>query len=417
MLNIYEDFKFRGLIKDFSNEEKIREMLKTPQVIYCGFDPSASSMHMGNFVMVMTLMRLQRAGHKIIAVVGGGTGMIGDPSGRSSERNLLDEKTLRANTDAIHAQLGKYLNLDDPKKGEIINNYDWLGPMSLLTFLRDYGKMFTVNYMLAKDTVARRLEDGISFTEFSYMLLQSYDFLHLHQTKGVTMQIGGGDQWGNLTAGLELIRKVEGNDANCEAMTSMLLTDSEGKKFGKSVDGALFLDKKRLSPYKLYQYFLNVGDESAVKYLKVFTFFNEEHISTIEKEHALNPGLRHAQKTLASEIIRIVHGQKDLDRALAMSDALFSGDVKSLAQDEIEELFANMIVKVPSGTKLEDILIEVKAAKSKREAREFISGNSVTINGEKVNDPNLVYDFEKAMYHQYLIIRRGKKNYFVAALV
>lgn len=417
MLNIYEDFKFRGLIKDFSNEEKIREMLKTPQVIYCGFDPSASSMHMGNFVMVMTLMRLQRAGHKIIAVVGGGTGMIGDPSGRSSERNLLDENTLRANTDAIHAQLGKYLDLDDPKKGEIINNYDWLGPMSLLTFLRDYGKMFTVNYMLAKDTVARRLEDGISFTEFSYMLLQSYDFLHLHQTKGVTMQIGGGDQWGNLTAGLELIRKVEGNEANCEAMTSMLLTDSEGKKFGKSVDGALFLDKKRLSPYKLYQYFLNVGDESAIKYLKVFTFFAEEEISAIEKEHAINPGLRYAQKTLASEIIRIVHGQKDLDRALAMSEALFSGDVKSLAQDEIEELFANIIVKVQSGTKLEDILIEVKAAKSKREAREFILGNSVTINGDKVSDPNLVFDFEKAMYHQYLIIRRGKKNYFVAALV
>ena len=417
MLNIYEDFKFRGLIKDFSNEEKIREMLKTPQVIYCGFDPSASSMHMGNFVMVMTLMRLQRAGHKIIAVVGGGTGMIGDPSGRSSERNLLDENTLRANTDAIHAQLGKYLDLDDPKKGEIINNYDWLGPMSLLTFLRDYGKMFTVNYMLAKDTVARRLEDGISFTEFSYMLLQSYDFLHLHQTKGVTMQIGGGDQWGNLTAGLELIRKVEGNEANCEAMTSMLLTDIEGKKFGKSVDGALFLDKKRLSPYKLYQYFLNVGDESAIKYLKVFTFFAEEEINAIEKEHAINPGLRYAQKTLASEIIRIVHGQKDLDRALAMSEALFSGDVKSLAQDEIEELFANMIVKVQSGTKLEDILIEVKAAKSKREAREFILGNSVTINGDKVSDPNLVFDFEKAMYHQYLIIRRGKKNYFVAALV
>lgn len=417
MLNIYEDFKFRGLIKDFSNEEKIREMLKTPQVIYCGFDPSASSMHMGNFVMVMTLMRLQRAGHKIIAVVGGGTGMIGDPSGRSSERNLLDENTLRANTDAIHAQLGKYLDLDDPKKGEIINNYDWLGPISLLTFLRDYGKMFTVNYMLAKDTVARRLEDGISFTEFSYMLLQSYDFLHLHQTKGVTMQIGGGDQWGNLTAGLELIRKVEGNEANCEAMTSMLLTDSEGKKFGKSVDGALFLDKKRLSPYKLYQYFLNVGDESAIKYLKVFTFFAEEEINAIEKEHAINPGLRYAQKTLASEIIRIVHGQKDLDRALAMSEALFSGDVKSLAQDEIEELFANMIVKVQSGTKLEDILIEVKAAKSKREAREFILGNSVTINGDKVSDPNLVFDFEKAMYHQYLIIRRGKKNYFVAALV
>lgn len=416
MFNVYEDFKFRGLIKDFSNEAKIKEMLATPQVIYCGFDPSASSMHMGNFVMVMTLMRLQKAGHKIIAVVGGGTGMIGDPSGRSSERSLLDEKTLKANTEAIHHQLGKYLELDDPKRGELINNYDWLGKMSLLTFLRDYGKMFTVNYMLAKDTVARRLEDGISFTEFSYMLLQSYDFLHLHQHHGVTMQIGGGDQWGNLTAGLELIRKIEGPEANVEAMTSMLLTDSEGKKFGKSVEGALFLDKKRFSPYKLYQYFLNVSDDSAIKYLKVFTFLNEQEIQAIEQSHLVNPGLRYAQKTLASEIVKIVHGEKDLLRALAMSEALFSGDVTSLSEEEIHELFATMVVAVNHDQKLEEVLIAVKAAKSKREAREFILGNSVTLNGVKVTDPELILSKDQALYGHYYIIRRGKKNYFVAKL-
>lgn len=417
MFNVYEDFKYRGLIKDFSNEEKMKAMLAKPQVIYCGFDPSANSMHMGNFVMVMTLMRLQRAGHKIIALVGGGTGMIGDPSGRSSERNLLDEKTLRANTDAIHTQLGKYIDLDDPTKGEILNNFDWLGKISLLEFLRDYGKQFTVNYMLAKDTVARRLDEGISYTEFSYMLLQSYDFLYLHENHGVTIQIGGGDQWGNLTAGLELIRKVKGGDAEAEAMTANLLTDSEGKKFGKSVDGALFIDKKRLSPYKLYQYFLNVGDADAIKYLKVFTFLTKEEIDAIEQEHMVNPGLRLAQKRLASEIIRIVHGEEDLVRTVAMTEALFSGDVTALSEEEILELFGQMLVEVENGEKLEDVLIKINAAKSKREAREFIAGNSISINGEKVNQADFLLVKEHALYKQYFIIRRGKKNYYVAKIV
>lgn len=416
MFNVYEDFKYRGLIKDFSNEEKIKEMLGKPQVIYCGFDPSANSMHMGNFVMVMTLMRLQRAGHKIIALVGGGTGMIGDPSGRSSERNLLDAETLQANTDAIHAQLGKYIDLDDPTKGAILNNYDWLGKISLLEFLRDYGKQFTINYMLAKDTVARRLEAGISYTEFSYMLLQSYDFLYLNENYGVTMQIGGGDQWGNLTAGLELIRKVKGNEVEVEAMTANLLTDSEGKKFGKSVDGALFIDKKRLSPYKLYQYFLNVGDADAIKYLKVFTFLSKEEIEKIAEEHAVNPGLRFAQKTLASEIIRIVHSEEDLASAIAMTEALFSGDVKSLKEDEIIELFGSMIVEVEDNEKLEDVLIKIGAAKSKREAREFIAGNSISINGEKVNQAEYLLTKNEALYGNYYIIRRGKKNYYVAKI-
>lgn len=416
MFNVYEDFKYRGLIKDFSNEEKIKEMLGKPQVIYCGFDPSANSMHMGNFVMVMTLMRLQRAGHKIIALVGGGTGMIGDPSGRSSERNLLDAETLQANTDAIHAQLGKYIDLDDPTKGAILNNYDWLGKISLLEFLRDYGKQFTINYMLAKDTVARRLEAGISYTEFSYMLLQAYDFLYLNENYGVTMQIGGGDQWGNLTAGLELIRKVKGNEVEVEAMTANLLTDSEGKKFGKSVDGALFIDKKRLSPYKLYQYFLNVGDADAIKYLKVFTFLSKEEIEKIAEEHAVNPGLRFAQKTLASEIIRIVHSEEDLTSAIAMTEALFSGDVKSLKEYEIIELFGSMIVEVQDNEKLEDVLIKIDAAKSKREAREFIAGNSISINGEKVKQAEFLLTKNEALFGNYYIIRRGKKNYYVAKI-
>lgn len=230
MINIYDDLVYRGLIKDFSNEDRIKEMLNSKQVIYCGFDPSASSMHMGNFVMVMTLMRLQRAGHKIIGVVGGATGMIGDPGGRDSERQLLNRKQADKNALALRKQLAKYLDLEDTKNGEIINNEEWLGNFKLIDFLRDVGKHFTINYMLAKESVSRRLETGISYTEFSYMLLQAYDFLYLHEKKGVTMQIGGSDQWGNLTAGLDLIRKVKGPDANVEVMTAHLLTSSDGKK-------------------------------------------------------------------------------------------------------------------------------------------------------------------------------------------
>ena len=229
-MNLFKDLEYRGLIKDYSNAEAIEKLLETPQTIYCGFDPSAASMHMGNFVMVMTLMRFQRAGHRVLAVVGGATGMIGDPGGRKSERVLLDKEALNYNTKQIHDQLAKYIDLDNPERGKLINNFDWLGKLSHLEFLRDYGKFFTVNYMLAKDTVARRLADGISYTEFSYMLLQAVDFLHLYEAEGCSMQIGGSDQWGNLVTGLDLIKKVKGNDAKVEVMTAHLLTNSEGEK-------------------------------------------------------------------------------------------------------------------------------------------------------------------------------------------
>ncbi len=414
MVNIYDDLMYRGLIKDFSNEEKIKEMLNTKQVIYCGFDPSAESLHMGNFVMIMTLVRLQRAGHKIIAVVGGGTGMIGDPGGRSSERNLLDKKTLEYNTRQIRKQLAKFLDLVDAKDGEIINNEDWLANYKVIDFLRDIGKNFTINYMLAKDTVARRLETGLSYTEFSYMLLQAYDFLHLYETKGVTMQIGGSDQWGNLTAGLDLIRKVKGPDANVEVMTCHLLTDSEGKKFGKSVEGALYLDKDLFSPYKLYQHFINVSDEDVEKFLKVLTLLTREQIEAVMILHQEDESKRYAQKTLASQIVQTVHGKTPLERAQKMTEALFSGNLQQLEKDEIEELFSKVMVKVEEGQKLEDILIKIKAASSKREAREFINNNSISINGEKVNDSNMVLTKKEALHKEFLIIRRGKKRYFVA---
>ena len=413
MLNIVDELKARGLVKDFSNEEEVRELLKTKQTIYCGFDPSASSMHVGNFVMISMLMRLQRAGHKIIAIVGGATGMIGDPSGKSKERNLQGIEALKANTECIKKQLERFIDLSDPEKGMILNNYEWLGSMDLLTYLRDFGKFFPVNYMLAKDIVASRLEAGVSYTEFSYMILQSIDFLKLHQNYGCSLQIGGGDQWGNLTSGLELIRKIEGQEAKVGCFTVPLLLDQNGKKFGKSEDGALFLDANLVSPYKIYQYFINVSDDDAARYLKVFSFKSLEEIAEITKDHYEHLGARIAQKALAFEIVELIHGKAKAEECKKMSEVLFSGEIKSLSKENIEELFGNFKVEQPKGLVLEDMLIAIKAASSKREAREFINGNAVAINGEKVNDLAHVVDEKDALFGEYVVIKRGKKNYYL----
>ena len=413
MLNIVDELKARGLVKDFSNEEEVRELLKTKQTIYCGFDPSASSMHVGNFVMISMLMRLQRAGHKIIAIVGGATGMIGDPSGKSKERNLQGVEALKANTECIKKQLERFIDLSDPEKGMILNNYEWLGSMDLLTYLRDFGKFFPVNYMLAKDIVASRLEAGVSYTEFSYMILQSIDFLKLHQNYGCSLQIGGGDQWGNLTSGLELIRKIEGQDAKVGCFTVPLLLDQNGKKFGKSEDGALYLDAKLVSPYKIYQYFINVSDDDAARYLKVFSFKSLEEIAEITKDHYEHLGARIAQKALAFEIVELIHGKAKAEECKKMSEVLFSGEIKSLSKENIEELFGNFKVEQPKGLLLEDMLIAIKAASSKREAREFINGNAVAINGEKVCDLTHVVDEKDALFGEYVVIKRGKKNYYL----
>ena len=413
MLNIVDELKARGLVKDFSNEDEVRELLNTKQTIYCGFDPSASSMHVGNFVMISMLMRLQRAGHKIIAIVGGATGMIGDPSGKSKERNLQGVDTLKANTQCIKEQLERFIDLSDPEKGMILNNYEWLGTMDLLTYLRDYGKFFPVNYMLSKDIVASRLEAGVSYTEFSYMILQSIDFLKLHQNYGCSMQIGGGDQWGNLTSGLELIRKVEGQEAKVGCFTVPLLLDQNGKKFGKSEGGALYLDPKLVSPYKIYQYFINVSDDDAARYLKVFSFHSLEEIAALTKEHYEHLGARIAQKALAYEIIELIHGKAKAEECKKMSEVLFSGEIKSLSKENIEELFGDLKVEQPKGLLLEDLLIAIKAASSKREAREFINGNAVAINGEKICDLTHVVDEKDALFGEYVVIKRGKKNYYL----
>lgn len=416
MANVIDDLNFRGLIKEYSNEENVRKLFDTKQTIYCGFDPSASSLHIGNFVMISILMRLQRAGHRIIALVGGATGMIGDPSGKSKERNLLTKEGVKANTLAIKNQLERFIDLSDPEKGIIVNNYDWISGISLLDYLRDTAKFFPINYMLNKDIVKSRLETGISLTEFCYMTLQSYDFKYLHDKYGCNLQIGGNDQWGNLTAGLDFIKKTEGDKTDVECMTAHLITRSDGKKFGKSEDGALFLDPNLTSPYKLYQFFYNQSDEDSIKYIKVFTFLSKEEILEIEKEHLANLGRRVAQRVLAYEVTKIIHGKEEADEAVHMSEVLFSNDFKSLKEKQIEEIFGNYKIELSEELPLEDLLIRIKASSSKREAREFIKNGAVSINGEKQTDNMKILTRTDALYNKYLIVRRGKKNYYLVSL-
>jgi len=416
MYNIIDELNYRGLIKDYSDEKEIRDLLSTPQTIYCGFDPSATSMHIGNFVMISLLMRLQRAGHRVIPVVGGGTGMIGDPSGKSKERNLLGPSELKHNTEAIRSQLARFVDLDDPKRGLIVNNYDWLSKLGMLDYLRDYGKYFPINYLLNKEIIASRLENGISYTEFSYSILQAIDFLALYRDFNCRIQVGGSDQWGNLTSGLELIRKIEGNDVKVGVMTSHLMVDSTGKKFGKSEGGALYLDPELTSPYKLYQYFINVSDEDTIRYLKVLTFLTREEIEGVAGEHKLDPGRRIGQKTLAYEVVKTVHGADAAKEAIEMSESLFSGDFKTMSEANLVDVLGDLRVEVGEGTILEDVLLKAKVASSKREAREFISGGSISLNGVKVGDSALALTRRGALHNKYYVLRRGKKNYCLISL-
>ena len=415
-MNIFHDLQQRGLIKDVSNLEEVSNLLNTPTTIYCGFDPSAISMHLGNFVQISILMRLQRAGHRIIAVVGGATGMIGDPSGKSKERNLLNAASIEANTQAIKKQLERYLDFSDPKKGIVVNNFDWLGKLSMIDYLRDYGKYFPINYMLAKDVVANRLETGLSYTEFSYMMLQSIDFLHLYQQFQCRLQFGGSDQWGNLTSGLELIRKIGGMDAKAGVFTTPLITRSDGKKFGKSEDGALFLDASLTSPYNIYQYFYNVSDLDAIAYLKVFSFFDLPSIAQIEKDHQAALGQIIAQKRLAESVVTSLHSLAALNEAKMMSEVLFNGQFKSLSETQLLSVLGGLKVKLSQGTLLEDALIQSNLASSKREAREFIQGQSISINGETMNQLTYTLKKEQALFGKYIVLRRGKKLYVLIEL-
>jgi tyrosyl-tRNA synthetase len=415
-MNILQDLEFRGLLHQLTDREGLEEKLQQERVVlYCGFDPTADSLHIGSLLPILILKRFQDAGHIPLALVGGGTGLIGDPSGKSSERTLNTADVVEEWTQSIKQQLSRFLDFSG-NKGELVNNYDWLGSLNVIEFLRDIGKNFTVNYMLAKDSVDSRIGKGISFTEFSYMILQSYDFMQLNLTKNCSLQVGGSDQWGNITAGLELIGKTSGNRAY--GMTIPLVTKSDGQKFGKTEGGAVWLDATKTSPYQFYQFWINTEDNDVIRFLKYFTFLAHEEINRLEEEVKAQPEKREAQRILAREVTKLVHGDVALQSALNITQALFSGNVQELTPTEIIEAFRD----APS-TSIEDqelglvdLLVTVGAAPSKRQARQDIESGAVTVNGTKTTDIEKKVSELGRIAGSYLIIRRGKKNYFLVKI-
>ncbi len=414
------------------------ELLQKEMVTaYLGTDPTADSLHIGHLCGIMMLRHLQRCGHKPIILVGGATGMIGDPSGKSQERNLLDAETLYHNQECIKKQVSKFLDFEaeGPNAAEMVNNYDWMKDFTFLDFARTVGKHITVNYMMAKDSVQKRLNgearDGLSFTEFTYQLLQGYDFLHLYQTKNCKMQLGGNDQWGNMTTGTELIRRTLGNDQEAYALTCPLITKADGKKFGKTESGNIWLDRKRTSPYKFYQFWLNVSDDDAEKYIKIFTSLEKDVIDALIEEHKQDPGLRVLQKRLAQEVTVMVHSQEDYDMAVEASGILFGKSTKEGLEKLDEQTFLDVFDGVPSFTLTKDQLgqgiIEVLTSAtpvneeqkdkvifpSKGECRKMIQGGGVSLNKEKVSDLNQVVTEADLIDGKYLLAQRGKKNYYL----
>lgn len=413
-MNIIDDLEKRGLLDNFSDEEKVKKLFDTPQTVYCGFDPSAKSLQLGNFIMITILQRLQKAGHRVIAMLGGATGMIGDPSGKKAERKFLSPDQVMDNAECIRNQLAKYIDTSDPNKGLILNNYEWWSKTNILTFLRDYGKNFQVGYMLAKDIVKSRLEAGISYAEFSYMILQAGDFDNLFRDYHCTMQFGGGDQWGNLTTALDFVKKKEGSDCGAEVFSFKLITDSQGKKFGKSESGALYLDPTMTTPYHIYQYFMNVSDSDVLKYLYIFDDRPIEEIDAIYKAHLEHPELRNGQKELARVIVTRLHGEKAAEDCLKMSVALFTDSFQGLSEESLKELTDGLtVVEESEDINLLDALIKTGLAKSKREAREFVTAGAVKINGEKTADLEKVITKADALDGGYIFIKRGKKLYAV----
>ena len=391
-MHILDELKQRGLINQVTDEDGLKKHLEENQVsLYCGFDPTADSLHIGHLLPILMLKRFQMAGHRPIALVGGGTGMIGDPSGRNEERQLNDASIVQQWTEDIKGQLSKLIDFDDEKKGAVaVNNFDWLSKMSVIDLLRDYGKHFSVNYMLAKESVEARIRQGISYTEFTYMILQSLDFQRLYQLENCTLQIGGSVQWGNITAGLELIRRTteEGEEAKAFGLTVPLITKADGTKFGKTAGGAVWLDADKTSPYEFYQFWINADDRDVVKFLKSFTFLSLEEIAELEKEVQERPEQRKAQQRLAEEMTKLVHSEEALQQAIRISKALFEGDIKALNAKEIEQSFKD----VPSyeldenSIGLVDLLVASKISSSKRQAREDITNGAIYINGERQQD-------------------------------
>lgn len=412
-MTFLEELEYRGLLKDVTDRVGLEERIKTPMTVYCGFDPTADSLHVGHLQQILLLKRWEREGHRPIAVCGGATGMIGDPR-PTTERKLLTLEDVRHNVECIKGQLSRFLDFEKEGGALLVNNYDWLGNLNLLEFLRDYGKHFNVNYMLNKDTIASRLDKGISFTEFTYTILQAADWLHLYQTYKCEGQIGGSDQWGNLTSGTELIRKVEGADVKVFGITSPLITKSDGTKFGKSEGANVWLDPERTSAYEFYQFFINTSDDDVVNFLKRLTFLTPEEIDALEVSLREEPHKREAQKALARETTRLVHGEQGLEEALMISQTLFSGDFSALNVTQLKQALSGVPnVTVQDGVLLLDALVEGKICSSKREAREMISGNSISVNGEKINSLEAVLTKEAAYGKEITVIRKGKKNYFL----
>ena len=412
-----KDLQWRGLINDCTDFDALDELVEKGNItLYCGFDPTADSLHIGHLLMILILKRFQLAGHKPLALVGGATGLIGDPSGRSVERPDSNLETVEKWSNSIKGQLSQFLDFNETEANgaEIVNNYDWTSNVNMLDFLRDVGKYFNVNYILAKDLVCSRLDKGMTFTEFSYTILQGMDFKHLYETKKCVLQIGGSDQWGNITSGLELIRKQLGHEEKAVGLTMPLVTKADGTKFGKTAGGAVWLDRKKTSPYELYQFLINTADEDVVKFLKYFTFLTKEEIEAVEAEFKEAPHLRHGQKVLAREVVTLVHGVEAYEQALKITEALFSGNLAGLTAEEIEVGFKDVpSVELAEDLNLVDALVFAKAASSKRESREFINNNSILINGEKVNNLKFIVSKENAIGGKFTVIRRGKKKYFL----
>ncbi len=433
MPTLYESLHARGFIAQLSHPELATRLAGgmedavrgpeggaaggAPVTLYAGFDPSADSLHLGHLVPIMAMAHFQRAGHRVLAVVGGATGMIGDPSGRSDERNLLTAEQVQANTAALKDQLARFLHFKGDNAAVMLDNADWIGPMTVIDWLRDVGKYLTVNYMLAKDSVRSRIgaEQGISYTEFSYMTLQAYDFLHLYRSHGCALQVGGSDQWGNITAGIDMVRKAEG--AEVMGMTCPLITTAGGQKFGKSAGNAVWLDAARTSPYQFYQYFVRTEDADVERFLKLFTFLELEDIEQLCRDHAQAPHRRQAQKRLAAEVTRLAHGEEGLARAEAATAALFGGDLAALGEKELMEIFADVPSAtidpacIDSGLPLPDLLTAAGACKSKAEARRMTTQGAISLNNRRITDPTTTITRDHLEGRSILIIRTGKKAY------
>ncbi|HDD6659113.1 TPA: tyrosine--tRNA ligase [Staphylococcus aureus] len=412
---LIEDLKWRGLIYQQTDEQGIEDLLNKEQVtLYCGADPTADSLHIGHLLPFLTLRRFQEHGHRPIVLIGGGTGMIGDPSGKSEERVLQTEEQVDKNIEGISKQMHNIFEFGTDHGAVLVNNRDWLGQISLISFLRDYGKHVGVNYMLGKDSIQSRLEHGISYTEFTYTILQAIDFGHLNRELNCKIQVGGSDQWGNITSGIELMRRMYGQ-TDAYGLTIPLVTKSDGKKFGKSESGAVWLDAEKTSPYEFYQFWINQSDEDVIKFLKYFTFLGKEEIDRLEQSKNEAPHLREAQKTLAEEVTKFIHGEDALNDAIRISQALFSCDLKSLSAKELKDGFKDVpqVTLSNDTTNIVEVLIETGISPSKRQAREDVNNGAIYINGERQQDVNYALAPEDKIDGEFTIIRRGKKKYFM----